>query len=308
MLNQYFDRIYVPYIDDNEINHMKWRLEELGVEVEYFRGYNGHKCIKYDNFLKAQIIKKKSDSSIILLTKGQYGHINTFINILKDAKKNNYNRILCLEPDIYFCKDFNDKYNNYKDIDYRILYFGASQNWFYKENTWETIKINNIGYYNAYKTLGTFAIAFNKTIYDEVINEISLFKAPTDVALTKIQEKYNDIFVCYPNIICCNVTNSTTNGIKSNKVIQIDRMKGNKWILEYDTRDKYDIIINDINKVVTIILYVNSVMDNNKIEVNCDNKIINKGGIYEIIIEKPKKIIKMTLNNFFIDKYELLFI
>ena len=104
-LNTYFDNIYLLYIDDNELNNIKPKLEKKGIIVEYFKGFNGHlEKEKYDlylnNFNNNPVYEMKP------LNCGSFGHIMSFINILKDARENNYVKILILEPDIYFCEQF----------------------------------------------------------------------------------------------------------------------------------------------------------------------------------------------------------
>lgn len=182
------------------------------------------------------------------------------------------------------------------------MYLGASQNCYYTEKTWDNIKIIDNKYYYAYKTLGTFAISFHNSIYEEVLNKISLFEEPTDVALFIFQKKYfREIIVCYPNIVSCNVINSLTNGKKINKTIQTERAQKCKWILKYDTREK--IVVPKKNN--TIKLHINSLYNDHKINVDCKNKIAKRNNIITIEcepIDRPKIII---LYNIFIDKYEL---
>jgi len=304
ILNNYFDNIYVPYIYDKELVNIKWKFDELNLKVQYFKGYNGLLFENYDDFLHNQICLKKKDTSIVLLTRGQYGHITTFINILNDAIKNKYKKILVLEPDVYLSNNIQDIYKKYTDIDYKILYLGASQNCYYTEKTWDKINIIK-DYYNAYKTLGTFAIAFDNSVFNEIIQILSQYKYPTDVALFELQNKYNNVYVCYPNIICCNVINSTTNGVRSKKTIQTERMINCKWILDYDTREK--IVINLNKKIIKLTLYINSKLNNSKIDSNCSHYIDYINEFIYIISLIPDINIKpvVILYNIFIDKYEI---
>ena len=310
ILNNYYDNIYIPYISNKELANIKWKIDEINLKVQYFKGFNGSLFKDYDKFLANQKQKKNIDPSTILLTKGQYGHITTFINIFKDAIKNNYKKILILEPDIYFAVQIEDIYKKYIDLDYKMLYLGASQNQYYTEKTWNNVYLISNYYYNAYKTLGTFAVAFDHTIFQETINLLSHYKVPTDVALFELQKKYNNVFVCYPNIICCNVINSTTNGQRNNKIIQTIRMHDCKWILDYDTREKIIIVPNNklnINSM-KLNLYVNSKLNNYNIDVSCNHIIENKNNIIIINILLDKNIngnIIVILNNIFIDKYEI---
>jgi GR25 family glycosyltransferase involved in LPS biosynthesis len=306
ILNKYFDNIYIPYINNNELLNIKWKLEELSIKVTFFKGYDGSLFKEYNTFIKKQQEKKQKDSSIINLTRGQYGHITTFINIFKDAIKNNFNKILILEPDVYFSKNIQNIWKQYCELNYKILYLGASQNYYYKEQTWENI--NPVGnYYNAYKTLGTFAIAFDSSIFNNVLDTISKYNVPTDIALFELQNKYNNIYVCYPNIICCNVVCSTTSGLRSNKIIQTDRIIQCKWTLDYDFKERI-ILCNNNNKKIKITLYINSILPNNEIIVNCNHNIEINYNYYVVYITPNNNTVIIMLYNIFIDSYNIIYL
>lgn len=194
ILNNIFDNIYILYINDEEIYSIKKIISCTNLVIEYFKGYNGYNDANSNLYLK----------------KGEIGHLKSIILILKDAIKNNYKNILILEPDIYFCENFSNIMSSYSFSNFKLLYLGATQNKFYNELTWPNIEIKS-NYYRAYKTLGTFAIGINISIYEEIITLLQNFNKPTDVALTEIQNKYEKCYVIYPNIICCNVIKSTTN-------------------------------------------------------------------------------------------------
>lgn len=312
ILNNYYDNIYIPYICNKELTNIKWKLDELKLKVQYFKGFNGSLFGGYDAFLNNQKLKKTKDQSVILLTKGQYGHITTFVDIFKDAIKNKYKKILILEPDVYLCVNLDETYKKYIDLDYKILYLGASQNQYYTEKTWDNVHLISNYYYNAYKTLGTFAIAFDHTVFQETINLLSQYKVPTDVALFELQDKYNDVFVCYPNMICCNVINSSTNGQRHNKIIQTERMDDCRWTLDYDTREKITIVPNNKLNIdlFKLNLHINSKLSNYSININCDHVIDKKNNIYTvtIMLNKRKNVnenIIVLLSNIFIDKYNV---
>jgi hypothetical protein len=158
--------------------------------------------------------------------------------------------------------------------------------------------------------LGTFAIAFDSSVFLEIINILSNYKVPTDIALFELQNKYNNIYVCYPNIICCNVVNSTTSGKRSNKIIQTERMNDCKWTLKYDMQDKIIINLNNNNNnnnLVKLTLHINSKLDNYVIDINCDHYIeILEDNIYIIkMLPNNNKNIIVILKNIFIEKYEI---
>lgn len=281
ILNKYFDNIYVLHIDNEEVQKITPKLNKRSIKVQFFEGVNGHKNLdryvayaktfdtKYENLIKNnQYIRK--------LNQGSFGHIMSFINILKDAKQKNYKKILILEPDIYFCDNFDNRCKKYLDMEYDLLYFGASQNLFYREETWDYIdrhfqkELKN-GYYNAYNTLGTFALAINSTVFNDCIDALIKMEAPTDVSLISIQHKNNKkSIVCYPNIICCDVTHSKTS-LKKN---QVETMKSLRWNIKYEFEDEFS-YKTEINSWYEITLEINSYLPNftlNILDVN-KNKI-----------------------------------
>lgn len=222
ILNEHFDNIYVLHIR-NELKKVKPKIDKEKLKVQYFKGVDGKTDMQEE-------YKKISNKT---LSCGQFGHISSFSNILRDAIEHNYNKILILESDIYFCKNLQENFKKYLDFNYKILYLGASQYMFYHEHTWLKIKLND-NYYNAYKTLGTFAIGLDRSIFEEYLNILQLFKYTSDVALIGLQEKYNKMcYVTYPNLVACNLIKSNT---ASNRTINTDQlifMEKYRWKPEF---------------------------------------------------------------------------
>lgn len=260
VLNKLFNHIYILYIRDSEVASIKKVIEDEKVFVQYFLGVDGSKSIQ-----------DIPDA----IKKGEFGHLSSFINILSDAKKNNYERILVLEPDIYFCENFSAILDSYELFisNTDILYLGCTQNKYYSEDTWPKIKILEDRYYHAYKTLGTFAISISNNLYDEIIKVLKTFSAPTDVLLTQFQEKYNSI-VIYPNLISCNVVQSGTKGI-NNYRNQIDFSKSVRWNLrKYNYFNYYEFLLDE-SKIYEFKIVINSILDEYSILLDFDqNKII----------------------------------
>lgn len=238
ILNKHFDNIYVLHIDNEEKQKISPKLQKYGINVEFFEGVNGYKCPeRYNNYLRTF---DKNNPDARMLNCGSFGHILSFIKILSDAKRKKYKKILVLEPDVYFCKGFENRCKRYLSMDYKILYFGASQNRFYKEPTWDIIDQNQSeqlknGWYRPYKTLGTFAIAFDRSILENCLEILRPLEAPTDVSLIKVQTRFKDkCLVTYPNLICCDLTKSKTSAIKE----QLKSMRELRWNLDYDLIDE----------------------------------------------------------------------
>ena len=217
-LNKYFDNIYLLYISQKEINKVKHKLYKHNIKVQYFKGVNGKKELyeKYKSFPN-----KKKIPSI-----GAFGHLYSFISILKDAIYNNYNKILILEADIYFCKNFDKLVTKYLKMDYKLLHLGASQ------HIWDDIEIKD-GWYYSSLTCGTFAIGLDKGIFEEYLNLLLKLEKPSDLCLFNIYKKHpNKCIVTYPNLISCDVSDSSI-GSKRDQLQYINKFRWNRDY-EYD--------------------------------------------------------------------------
>lgn len=225
-LNDHFDKIYVPFINDKELLNIKNKLNKRSINPYYYPAVVGNEKAREFSQLERCNIK----------TLGAFGHVNTFIGILSDAIDKNYNKILILEPDIYFAKDFDRLVETYLKLDYDVLYFGASQ---YK---WLCIDQDNDirerGYYKANNTCGTFAIGLDRNVFQEYLNILKKFEYPSDICLFDIHKKYNCL-VAYPNIIICDVSNSSTSESRN----QISTSRKFRWVRNYDIRDNYSFLI-----------------------------------------------------------------
>jgi len=132
ILNEHFDNIYVLHINQRELDKIQPKINKKKINVQYFKGYNGHaKKLEFDHYLRIHRPRKRRNPAIKLLTPGAFGHIKSMINILSDAIKKKYKKILIFEYDIYFCEDFEERYKKYINKTYKILYLGAYQHNFF---------------------------------------------------------------------------------------------------------------------------------------------------------------------------------
>ena len=124
------------------------------------------------------------------------------IEIIKNAKINNYKKILVLEDDIFFINNFEVYLQHIRQLkDWKLLYFGGTQ-YEWKDRDY----IDN--FYYAKKTLGTFAYAIDCSIFDEII-EFNKEKS-IDNYLATLQDKYyKQCYVFYPNICIADVSVSS---------------------------------------------------------------------------------------------------
>lgn len=264
-----FSHVYALYINENELVNITHKLNRYNIQFEPFKGTIGLEC---------ELHKKYK------LTPGSFGHVCSIISILQDAIKCNYNNILLLEPDVYFCTDFEQQFVP-KD-DFKLYYLGASQHKFYREETWSKIEILD-NYYHPYKTLGTFALAIDNSIYQEIIDILVKYEKPTDVALIEIQEKYrNECFVAYPNVICCDTIHSTTSK-RPALIDQLTIMKNYRWTRKYDIFNLYKLQVTH-NKMLEI--SVNGCMD------PYGGKVIINGKSMKPLIKNNKIMIRLDVN------------
>ena len=209
--NNCFDNIYGLYINDKEHSRLDRINENYNLNIQLIKGVNGKEELKeeYTNYSDLTLHtewEKRNEKK--RLTIGAMGHLKSFIKIIEDAIKNDYQKILILEADVYFNKDIFEKFIAVKIHDFKILYLGAGK-WNHNINRFD-------GYYKPNETTGTFAIAFDCSVFQECLDLWKQQINPTDVCLWELQEKYNDeIFVLDPNLIICDLSHSNTQFTKN---------------------------------------------------------------------------------------------
>lgn len=222
ILNQYFDNIYLLYINQKEVDRVKNKLYKHNIKVQYFRGLNGKRELneKYRGFHNKERIP----------TIGSFGHLHSFIKIMEDALENKYKKILILESDIYFCEDFESVVEKYLKMSYKTLHLGASQ------HVWDKIEIIDDKYYYSNLTCGTFALALDWSVFGEYLKLLKSLSKPSDVCIFDIFNKYKgECIVAYPNPICCDVTKSEISAKRDQNLM----MKKFRWYRAYEFEEVY---------------------------------------------------------------------
>jgi GR25 family glycosyltransferase involved in LPS biosynthesis len=165
----------------------------------------------WNNYGKKELRSGNPDNEIV--NKGQLGCLLSHLEILKNAEKNNYEKILILEDDIIVSKHYHNfnlsKLKKYSEK-YDIIYLGTGQ------HDWVNISINK-NTYIANNTTGTFAYIIHKNIYGKLIELISKFKKPIDQYYIDLQ-KTNKFLVVFPNLFYCDLENSNISNPRSNSV------------------------------------------------------------------------------------------
>lgn len=246
-LNQFFDKIYVVNLAHKVSDRLKvaHHLNQHGINFEIFvatNGYVGEPLKHYQEYSQKELgslkrysqynNREKEQGSLFLSSAGAMGYIYTYIRILLDAKSKGYKRFLILEDDIILIDNFEEKFKNFvKSINdnWKILQLGASQ---YGWNSVNLAEAEEKGFYlpRTMDTKGSFAIAFDAEIIDELIDAVSSYEAPFDHApMGELYEKYlGACFVAYPYIIIPDVGGSSIRGPRC----QFSHSKRMKWPLE----------------------------------------------------------------------------
>lgn len=263
VINQHFDNIYVLYINAVELDRIKHKMKMMNIKVQYFKGVNGRIELrsKFDEYVQD---KKENNIRQHIPFIGSFGHIHSIINIIKDAIKKKYKKILILEPDIYFIYFFEDKVKKYLKLDYKLLYLGASQQRWGDVDDYCPDK-TSLGYYHPYTTYGTFALGLDSSIFDKYLIELEMMNRQSDVCLVPIQNEYRDqCYVTYPNLISCDVTKSNTSLITKNQSMINDRFR---WDNNYIIKDRFLYSVTP-NILVKIIFNIHLIINNENYSIS----------------------------------------
>ena len=218
-------KVIVLYQNDIEQTRFKKYLPKLDLfnNIIYFKSHI-FKNNKY-NYNNFDINNKYYGIYKNKLNKNQLNHLLSIKKIIELSIDNNYDSIMILEYDVYFHKNFNCLYAQYKHLidNNVIIHLGSSQHKWYDIITEEYIHIkewNGIKYYNNSHSLGTFAVILKKEIYLKYLNFINYVLTdyqyfPSDVILSIISREYKSI-VLYPNIVICDLESSSI--IKKNRL------------------------------------------------------------------------------------------
>lgn len=227
-VNEYFDKIYLVNLRHDakrrlsstlhlRNNKIKFTLHEAtnGYEGDALKTYHAYmkrplgQFVRYPEFKDREIQRGKP----FIESAGAIGYIYTYLSILQDAKAKGHKRILILEDDVLLDNRFHEKFAAFLSVvpeDWKVLQLGASQ------YNWKSVNEDNAlndGYYHPRRldTCGSFAIALDHSIFDELIEAESAFESPFDhLSMGEIYERHlGRCFVCYPNIVMPDVGSSS---------------------------------------------------------------------------------------------------
>jgi GR25 family glycosyltransferase involved in LPS biosynthesis len=199
-INHYFDEIYCVNLDrrGDRWESVKKQFDLHGIKVTRYSAIDG-KDITYDEYYPYWKDKPYIDGKIVyqvgdIENKFAVGCLKTHLAIIKDAKEKGHDRILIFEDDVVLSKDFAERIKEARNLNWKMLYLGASQ------YSWDKVNIEN-GYYLSRGSYGTFAYAIDSSVYDFLIDEIESTKKTVDHTYILIQEDMvGSCYTLYPNI------------------------------------------------------------------------------------------------------------
>jgi|GEM_PF-1978812 len=295
-LNSYFDKIYLVSLDSDIEKRLRTKsiLDAVGLESEWFSAVNGYNkpfVDWYREYAKQEVGKLKhfvefndyelSKGSKLIESPGAVGYIETYCNIIKDAKSKGYKRILIFEDDIVLCHNFKarlKKFINSIEADWRILLLGASQYGWSSFNMESSLKCS---YYlpRIHDTKGSFAIAFDHRIFDEILEEQTYREAPFEnLPLGVLYERHlGKCFVAFPNLVMPDVSSSVIRGGRN----QYEHSNRVKWFVNDFNYPLLKTKVGLISSDISAFKY----LSNHKLEnfpVNLNFYIMTKNGLMPV--------------------------
>jgi GR25 family glycosyltransferase involved in LPS biosynthesis/GT2 family glycosyltransferase len=217
-LNSIVDQVYVLNLDRrrDRWEAMEAKLAEVGLQAVRWRAIDGQSDqIKRQFAADKQVDRKRCEQS------SGYACLLSHAEIILDAKKRGLRRILILEDDALFHKDFRALIGPAMarlPDDWKLIYLGATQ------LDWSSILLGPDEFYLATNTLGTFAYMLDCSAFDDALRAIDAKKDAVDYAMARgVQTKWRGkCFVLNPNLVIADLKDSD---IRSDGA--------NRWLAEH---------------------------------------------------------------------------
>lgn len=281
-LNEYFDVVFVINLakrTDRKLAMLQ-KLSRLGVHAEFVEATYGYEAPFYAQYKAYEEAPLGGDdaheyelrySKKMIRSAGAWGYLDTWARIMERSIEKNYERILCLDDDVIFHKDFEEQFaKGVRNIrhDWKLLYLGASQHsWnftgalFYPDKSIKTYTESS-SYYHPSVTDGSFAVGVHRTVFPIILEEINRRNCALDSGpLRRVMKVFPErCFVLTPNLIIADVTESDI-GISRDQTAHAEKMK---WDLShYDlgfTGDLVSVILPTFNAEQTLEKAVQSIL------------------------------------------------
>jgi glycosyltransferase involved in cell wall biosynthesis len=211
---------------------MLQKLSHLGIQAEFVEaidGYTSQNKKEHQHYLEQPLGLEDShhleieSQRKLIKSPGAWGYLKTYLGILEDAKKRDFQRILCFDDDVLFHKDFENEFKKgVQDIpdDWKLLYLGASQYVWknpqglsYPDENKKEIDPNE-PFYFPNRTDGAFAIGIDASAFHILIYDILRMNCPLDSGPLRSVMKASPkkCFVLNPNIVIADVSESDIRG------------------------------------------------------------------------------------------------
>jgi GR25 family glycosyltransferase involved in LPS biosynthesis len=198
-VNDFFDKVYLINLKrrPDKLKISTDLLNKLGIVFELFEGVDFCEGVPadYPNQPKSQFLINKP---------GAFGCLMSHIEIIKNAKKNNFDKILILEDDIAASENFINLFDQkVKDLpaDWKLFYLGGSGHTGENEHNVTTKITEHIS-----ETTGTYTTSsygVSSSLYDTILNKWDSGGETIDqIYVWRIQKQSNH--ACYtvrPNIM-----------------------------------------------------------------------------------------------------------
>ncbi len=231
IINEYFDHVYVLNLkkrSDRKIAMLQ-KLGRLGIKAEFVEAVDGY---SQQNLEAYQVYMEKdlgnhpleiSQKRKMIRSAGAWGYLKTYCGILLDAKKRNFDRILCFDDDAIFHNDFEELFDQRTQIipeDWKLLYLGASQHVrkipqdLSYPDTNKLHQDDNAPFYFPGTTDGSFAIGIDCSVFDLLLRDVLRMNCSFDSGSlrTVIKAYPKKCFVLNPNIVIADVSESDIQG------------------------------------------------------------------------------------------------
>ncbi len=179
--NKYFDNIFCINLDQRED-----RWKEAQREFESFG---------IENVTRFSAVDGKTRPKFHPLLPGELGVLESNLNLVKQANKDNLPNFLMLEDDVVFSEELRnlDKYMSNIPDDWDMIYFGGNHKYSHppQQINETTLKLHY--------TVAIHCVAIKSTVYDVIENILSKRKKQVDNYYTLVQQSFN-VYCTNPSI------------------------------------------------------------------------------------------------------------
>lgn len=257
-VNRYFDQVYVINLarrPDRKLAMLQ-KLRRLGIRAEFVTSIDGTEegpLRAFQRYAESPLGDhplERLQQRKLITSPGAWGYLKTYYAVLLDADQRGYQRILCLDDDLLFDREFTARFEvftNRVPEDWVLLYLGASQFVWRIPDALQYPDRAKIAYdpdepfYHPARTDGSFAMGIHRRCFKQLFSEIGRMDAPLDSGpLRSVIRSYPDkCFVATPNLVIADVGDSDLRGGQDQQAYANQV----KWDLNrYDCPFEHDLI------------------------------------------------------------------